>query len=78
LDERLKRKMEKFRDINWSEVIRRAIADRISLEEALHARRTINSELLKKAISDQDRLRSKNSGSWSGAEEVRKWPEFRK
>lgn len=78
LDEQLKKKMEMFRDVNWSEVVRRAILDRISQEEVLHAHRRVNFELLRSAIRDQDRLRKKTSGSWSGAEEVRHWREFRK
>lgn len=76
--EKLKAKMEKLRHVNWSEVIRSAIAQRISVEESLVARRSINLDLLAKAIDDQDRLRAKTSGQWSGAEEIRKWRESRK
>jgi Arc/MetJ-type ribon-helix-helix transcriptional regulator len=78
LDERLKSKMKRLRHVNWSEVIRAAIAERIWLEESIAARRSINLDLLQKAITDQDRLRAKSSGVWSGAEEVRKWRELRK
>jgi hypothetical protein len=78
LDERLKSKMKRLRHVNWSEVIRAAIADRIWLEESIAARRSINLDLLRNAIADQDRLRAKSSGVWSGAEEVRKWRELRK
>ncbi len=78
LDEKLKAKMERLRHVNWSEIIRRAIAERISLEESLAATRSINVELLRKAVKDQDRLRSKTRGHWSGSEEIRKWRESRK
>jgi Arc/MetJ-type ribon-helix-helix transcriptional regulator len=78
LDERLKSKMKRLRHVNWSEVIRAAIAERIWLEESIAARRSINLDLLRNAIADQDRLRAKSSGVWSGAEEVRKWRELRK
>ena len=78
LDDKLKNKMKKFRRVNWSEVIRGAILERISIEESLSARRVIDVALLQKAIRDQDRLRTKTTGTWSGAEEIRKWRELRK
>mgnify|MGYP001100239092 CR=1 FL=1 len=78
LDERLKAKMRKLRHVNWSEVIRSAVAQRIELEESLATSRTINMDILRKAMADQDRLREKTSGTWSGAEEIRKWRELRK
>jgi len=78
LDEKLKAKMEKLRHVNWSEIIRSAIAERISLEESLAGARSINFDLLREAVRDQDRLRSKTSGGWSGSEEIRKWRELRK
>jgi len=78
LDDKLKNKMKKFRRVNWSEVIRGAILERISIEESLSARRVIDVALLQKAIRDQDRLRAKTTGTWSGAEEIRKWRELRK
>jgi hypothetical protein len=78
LDEKLRNKMKKLRSVNWSEVIRSAIVERISLEESLPARRPIDVALLQKAIRDQDRLRAKTSGTWSGAEEIRKWRELRR
>jgi len=78
LDERLKSKMKRLRHVNWSEVIRAAIAERIWLEESIAARRSINLGLLRKAMADQDRLRAKTSGVWSGADEVRKWRELGK
>jgi len=78
LDEKLKGKMRKLRHVNWSETIRSAIADRISLEESLAGARSIDFDLLRKAMHDQDRLRSKTSGHWSGSEEIRKSRELRK
>ena len=78
IDDRLRDKMKRLRHVNWSEVIRAAIAERISLEESIAARNRIDPERLQRAIADQDRLRAKTSGTWSGAEEVRKWRELRK
>jgi hypothetical protein len=78
IDERLKDKMKKIRHVNWSEVIRSAIIERVTIEESMTKRKTIDLELLGRAIADQDRLRTKTNGNWSGAEEVRKWRELRK
>jgi hypothetical protein len=78
IDDRLKDKMKKIRHVNWSEVIRAAIAERISLEESTTKRNSIDLDLLKRAVTDQDRLRERTSGTWSGSEEVRKWRELRK
>jgi len=76
LDKKLKAKMRRARHVNWSEVIRNAITQRIELEEAQASRR-INMSRLRKAIADQDRLRGKTKGTCSGAEEIRKWRELR-
>ena len=78
VEDKLKSKMEKLPQVNWSEVIRSAIVRRISVEESLTARRSIDVNLLRQAIKDQDRLRAKSSEKWSGVEEIRKWRELRK
>lgn len=78
VDEELKAKMEKYKHVNWSEVVRRALAERVMAEEELMAKRNVNADLLLRAVSDQDRLRAKTTGRWSGAEEIRKWRELRR
>jgi predicted transcriptional regulator len=78
VDSELKNRMDRFRHINWSEVIRRAIIERIALEEALTSSRVIDVKRLEEAIIDQDRLRSKTTGRWLGAEEIRKWRDLRR
>ncbi len=78
VDEDLKAKMEKLKHVNWSEVIRRAIAERVVVEETLAARRTINVKLLEEAMRNQDLLRTKTTGRWSGVEEIRRWRELRR
>jgi len=78
LDEQLKERMKKLRHVNWSEVIRTAISERISQEETIASQRSIDVGSLRKAMADQDRLRSKTTGTWSGGEEIRKWRELRK
>ena len=75
VDDYTKAKMEKLREVNWSEVIRRAIMERIELEESLHTeidkRRAIH------ASEEMEKIRQKTSGKWSGVEEIRKWRELR-
>ena len=71
--------MRKYSLINWSEIARNAILERIKIEEHI-LNEKINSNLLKEAIEIQDRIRSKTSinKSWSSTEEIRKWRETRK
>ncbi|MCS7145095.1 MAG: hypothetical protein RMJ28_07360 [Nitrososphaerota archaeon] len=78
IGEELKRRMARLRHINWSEVVRRAIAERVELEERLGASRRIDSGQMREALEDMDRLRAKTSGVWSGSEEVRRWRESRR
>jgi len=76
VDDETKAKMDLYKDINWSEVVREAIEGRIEIEEML--RRRIDRARALKASEDMDRLRSKTSGKWSGVEEIRKWREARR
>jgi len=78
VDRELKKRMNRLRHVNWSEVIRRALAERIALEESLSSLRIVDVRRLGEAIRDQDRLRSKTTGKWSGAEEIRKWRDLRR
>lgn len=59
--EELKRQMERFKHINWSEVARRAFEEATRREEMLKA-----AEVIK-------RLRMESQAEWNGAEEIRKW-----
>jgi len=76
VDDETKDKMDLYRDINWSEVVRRAIKGRVDLEERL--RRRIDRARALRASEDMERLRAKTSGRWSGVEEVRRWREARR
>ncbi len=78
VDNELKAKMKKYKHVNWSEVVRKALTERLMVEEDLGAKQSINMDLLLKAVSDQDHLRAKTTGRWSGAEEIRKWRELRR
>ena len=76
VDEKLKKEMERHADINWSEVLRQAIENRLALEEQL--RKPIDKARALRAMHDMDRLREKlSTGKWSGTEEIRKWRDLR-
>jgi len=77
IDEKLKKKMDKLKHINWSEVVRQAISNMIE-RESINSGRKINFEHVTSAAKEQDMLRAKTSGTWSGAEEIRKWRELRR
>ena len=74
IDDSLKRKMEKYRHINWSEVVRRAIAEVISEEEM--KRREKDVRKLKRAVIRSERLSRRIEG-WDSTEEIRRWREGR-
>jgi len=77
IKEEIKKKMRRYKYINWSEVARNAIEERIKFEE-LKESRNVNVDLIKNAVEIQDRVRAKSSGKWSATEEIRKWRESRK
>lgn len=65
VDEELKERMRRFKDINWSEYVRDSIEERLREEE------------LRKACQEMDRLAEKTSGVWSGSKEIRRWRDRR-
>lgn len=75
LDEETRRKMKLLSYLNWSEIIRQAINQRIKEEES--KKRTLDSKMLREAAEITDRIR-RPSPSWSSTEEIRKWRESRK
>ena len=75
VDERTKERMKSFSYINWSEVIRRAIAERILEEET--KKRRLNPRGLSEAVEITERVRRPSPG-WSSTEEIRRWREQRK
>ena len=77
IDEKTKARMEAHPDLNWSEIIRRAIKERLDIEEALRMKKVDHARALR-ATKAMVRLRAKTSGNWNGAEEIRKWRAFRK
>lgn len=75
VDKRVKDKMKKLSNVNWSETIRRALAAKIEEEEA--KTRTVDAKSLLEAASLTDSIR-KTSKRWSSTEEIRRWREARK
>lgn len=59
--EELKGRMERFKNVNWSEVARRAFDEAARREEMLGAAESIK------------RLRMESSADWDGAREIRRW-----
>lgn len=77
LPDRLKKQMGRFKEINWSEVVRKAIEARIVLE--MRRRRDTRRSL--EAARKQDEiaklLASQYSGPWSSVEVIRYWRKHR-
>lgn len=75
VDKRIKEKMKKLSNVNWSDTIRRALAAKIEEEES--KTRAVDTKSLIEAASLTDRVR-KTSRHWSSTEEIRRWRETRK
>ena len=61
----LKEQMNRYSDVNWSEVARTAFEEAIVREER------------KKAIEKVRVIVEKDEGNWDGVEEIRKWRSHR-
>ena len=68
VDEETKKRMERLRHINWSEVLREAITQRINREQGRH---------LAKAVLLNDQLRRKAPKGWDSVEVIRYWRDHR-
>ena len=73
VDEETRRKMKRLRHVNWSEVMRQAIIEKIEEE----TRREIDPNEIDEAIRLMDQVR-RPRGDFDGAEEIRKWRDRRK
>jgi len=74
IDRELKKEMDKFSYINWSEVIRRAIEKKI--EEEKSRVREKDMARIRRASEITKKLRRRVEG-WSSVDEIRKWRELR-
>lgn len=61
LPKELKEKIKKFKNVNWSEVARKAFEEEIKRIEKVEAAKEI------------DRLREESKERWCGAEVIRRW-----
>ena len=75
VDEETRRKMKLLSHLNWSEVLRQAIAQKISEEEITG--RKLDPKALREAAEMTDRI-MKTSPSWNSTKEIRKWRNLRK
>jgi predicted transcriptional regulator len=69
VEDDLKKKMERLKEVNWSEITRRAIEEKI---RELDLWQPIDLDRARKAAEDTDELRRRISG-WNSTEEIRKW-----
>jgi len=66
VSEDVKRRMDRLRHINWSEVLRQAILERLEVEESRN---------LARAVLLNERNVIVPEEGWSSVEEIRKWRE---
>ena len=75
VDGETRKKMRLLSHINWSGVVRRAIAKKIREEEIEN--RKLSSESLRYASELTDDLRRRSPG-WRSEEEIRRWRDLRR
>lgn len=73
VDDETRRRMRRLPHINWSEVIRGAIVEKIREEER---RRDVDPAELREAAAITDSVRGPAPG-WDSTEEIRRWRERR-
>jgi len=73
IDDDTRRRMKRLPHINWSQVIREAITDKIGEEER---RPHVDPRDLREAARITDSVRTPSPG-WDSTEEIRRWRERR-
>lgn len=68
ISDEIKKRMEKLKHINWSEVIRRAIIEVLEEEEGRN---------LARAVLLNEKVRKRAPEGWSSVEVIRFWREHR-
>jgi hypothetical protein len=77
IDPEIRRRMADLDDVNWAEVIRATLKERLELEEEL--RRPIDQRRALRGTRGIDRIRRKlGSAQFDSTREVRKWRDSRK
>ena len=74
INRELKRRMDELRHINWSEVVRRAIAEVVAREMARREEKDF--VRIRRAVLRSKKLVRRVEG-WSSVEEIRRWRERR-
>ena len=74
VDEETRRKMRRLRHVNWSEVVREAIQEKIRLEDRKRVRDLAE---VSEALRLMGLMRRPRSG-FDGMEEIRRWRELRR
>ena len=79
ISEDLKRKMKQVKGVNWSEVIRRAILERVMIEEKAGSK---DWDVVRRAAKEADELRMKLESrygrcNYNSAEIIRRWRDRR-
>ncbi len=77
VNEDLKKRMASHAELNWSEIVRAAIEERLRAEETTR-RGNLDRARMRDAINISDQIREKTSGNWSITEEIRRWRELRR
>jgi len=79
IPEELKKRMDRIRGINWSEVIRRAILERVSIEERLRGKDwSLIEETAKRIYELRMKLEAKYGRcTYDSAETIRCWRDAR-
>lgn len=72
----VKRRMDRLRDLNWSEILRSYIIRVLEAEEKRRSKRDFIR--IAKASRDIDALRELSAPDWSGSEVVIKWRRLRR
>ncbi len=74
VDDETRRRMKRLPHVNWSEVVREAIIERLKMEES---RREIDVSKLHEAAELTDSVKRMYPG-WDSVEEIRSWRERRR
>ena len=73
VDEETRRRMRRLPHVNWSEVVRTAIQEKIREEEKRHE---VDVARMREAAKASDTLRRRHDG-WDSTVEIRRWRERR-
>jgi hypothetical protein len=76
VDKKIKERMQRFSNVNWSETIRNAIRNRLDEEELKE--RHLDLKEVKEASKIADSIRKPSPAGWDSTTEIRKWRDTRR